>query len=443
MTPRRRRAALVVIVVLANAGMLSHATNAGSGDEPHYLAIAHSLAFDGDLDMANNYGAAEPLIAGGGLDPGLHVYPGKDGIVRPAHDIGLPLLFVPYVRVAAPLVAAMMPHVPPALARRARLTPTIFYRNVIGVGMLAVAAILALLTMRLCDWAGATPAAAFWTTTMMAVTAPLSVFSFLFFTEIPSAAVAVAVVYLLAVRNPAPLAWGLAGVLTGALLLLHSRNMGIVIALVIIAAVRAQRTQGRTAGIAYAASVAALFVVRSAILYHFWGTWLTSKLAHLGPWVSLGFQIEGAALRAAGLLIDQEYGLLVYSPLFVLALPGLVQLWRTSRTACLTIVLICGCYLGLVLLPLTNPWGWTGGWSPPARFLVPILPFLVVAIAEVVPRLPRAVLVPVVTLQIVIGAYMWQHPKSLWNDGVGTASMCTRNGLPVCGWLPSLTRFGK
>jgi hypothetical protein len=440
---RRRRAALVVIVVLANAGMLSHATNAGSGDEPHYLAIAHSLAFDGDLDMANNYGAAEPLIAGGGLDPGLHVYPGKDGTVRPAHDIGLPLLFVPFVRIAAPMVTAAMPRVPTALARRARLTPTIFYRNVIGIGMIALAAILALMTMSLCEWAGASPSAAFWTTALMAVTPPLSVFSFLFFTEIPSALFAVGVVRLVVVRDPSPRAWGVAGVLTGALPLLHSRNMGIVIALVIIAALRAQRTQAQTSAVAYAAAVAALFVVRSAILYHLWGTWLTSKLAHLGAWVSLGHQVQGATLRAAGLLVDQEYGLLVYAPLFVLAAPGIVELWRRNRLACLTVVLVCGCYLSLVLLPLTNPWGWTGGWSPPARFLVPILPFLVVAIATAVPQMRRAVLIPLVTLQIVIGAYAWQHPKMLWNDAVGTASICSRGGLPVCGWLPSLTPFGK
>ena len=59
--------ALRTIVALVLLGFITHSTNAGSGDEPHYLAIAHSIAFDGDLDLANNYGANEPLIAGGGL----------------------------------------------------------------------------------------------------------------------------------------------------------------------------------------------------------------------------------------------------------------------------------------------------------------------------------------------------------------------------------------
>jgi hypothetical protein len=58
--------ALRTIVALVLIGFITHSTNAGSGDEPHYLAIAHSIAFDGDLDLANNYGANEALIAAAG-----------------------------------------------------------------------------------------------------------------------------------------------------------------------------------------------------------------------------------------------------------------------------------------------------------------------------------------------------------------------------------------
>ena len=68
--PARFRRLLRLLVALVLAGLITHGTYAGTGDEPHYLAIAHSLAFDGDLDVANNYGASEPLIAGGSLDAG-------------------------------------------------------------------------------------------------------------------------------------------------------------------------------------------------------------------------------------------------------------------------------------------------------------------------------------------------------------------------------------
>jgi hypothetical protein len=438
---RRRRRWLVALVVFVSGGMLTHSTSAGTGDEPHYLAIAHSLAFDGDLDMANNYGAAEPLIGGGGLQPGLHVQPGTDGVLRPVHDVGLPLLFVPYVRVAVPLVTALAPRVPPALARRARLTPTIFYRNVIALGVIAIASALAIVTMALCEWAGATPRVAFWTTAVMVMSVPLSVFSFLFFTEIPSAAAAAAATFLLAARPPDARRWLAAGALAGLLLLVHSRNLGISAGLAVLVLVRLRQTQAWTAAAACLVGALMLFVLRAVLLHHLWGTLLTTKLAYGGTWGGPWFQARGVFLRVAGLLVDQEYGLLIYAPLFVLAVPGMLRLRRTHRDAWVAVSLVCGGYLLFVLLPLTNPYGWTGGWCPPARFLVPIVPFLVVLIAAAMPAIPRGLLVPLLAVQLVIDAYAWQHPKTLWNEGTGTAGICTRGTLTVCDWLPSLTRF--
>jgi hypothetical protein len=213
-------------------------------------------------------------------------------------------------------------------------------------------------------------------------------------------------------------------------------------ALVLIAVLRARATHAWRPIAAGATTFAALFVLRAALLHQLWGTWVTTRLAYGGTWGGPGFQIRGVILRATGLLIDQEYGLLIYAPIFVLAVPGLVRLWRTHRAAWVTIVVVGASYLLFVLLPLTNPYGWTGAWSPPARFLVPILPFLVVAVAAAIPVVPRAVLVPLIVLQLTIDAYVWQHPKNLWNDSTGTAAICTRGGLPVCRWLPSLTRFG-
>src|SRR5688500_17367664 len=75
-TRRARRRVLQPIIALALWGLITHGTFAGSGDEPHYLAVAHSIAFDSDFDLSNNYGASEPLIAGGTLKPEAHVRPG-------------------------------------------------------------------------------------------------------------------------------------------------------------------------------------------------------------------------------------------------------------------------------------------------------------------------------------------------------------------------------
>ncbi len=140
---RRARRTLQTIVVLALWGLITHCTFAGSGDEPHYLAIAHSLAFDGDLDLANNYGAAEPLIAGGHLKPEAHIRPGVGGTMRPVHDIGLPLLFTPYVRIAVPVTGFLTRTIPPSAMQRARLNSAVLYRHLVSLAMIALAAILA------------------------------------------------------------------------------------------------------------------------------------------------------------------------------------------------------------------------------------------------------------------------------------------------------------
>ena len=86
-------------------GMATHGTHAGEGDEPHYLAVAHSIAFDFDLDVSNNYGPGEPLIGGGGLDPDGHTRRGVNDVLRPVHDVGLPFLFAPFPRIGVPLVS--------------------------------------------------------------------------------------------------------------------------------------------------------------------------------------------------------------------------------------------------------------------------------------------------------------------------------------------------
>lgn len=45
---------LIVTVVLVLWGLITHGTHAGEGDEPHCLTMAHSLAFDHDLDLTND-----------------------------------------------------------------------------------------------------------------------------------------------------------------------------------------------------------------------------------------------------------------------------------------------------------------------------------------------------------------------------------------------------
>lgn len=80
-----------------------------------------------------------------------------------------------------------------------------------------------------------------------------------------------------------------------------------------------------------------------------------------------------------GLLVSPARGLLFYSPVLLLMLPGLFIGYGEHKFACSLITIIFGIYLGFYA-----KWeAWHGGWSWGPRYLVPVLPLTIVPIAEV------------------------------------------------------------
>jgi hypothetical protein len=439
--PQRALVTLRTIVALVLVGFITHSTNAGSGDEPHYLAIAHSIAFDGDVDLANNYGSDEPLIAGGGLAPENHVHAGAGGVARPVHDVGMPLLFAPVARVLKPLAAWLSAAAPESLMRRAKLTPTVLYRHSISLVMIAVATWMAGVLFQTCLELGASIRAASGTTLIAVLSPPLLVHSTLFFTELPSAAVALFVFRRTHTAVPASVpGWMLIGVGIGLLILLHVRNAGLAIALAALA-FRAAGTQAARPheALALSGGLALLLLVRTGVNHVFWGTWVTTPHAALGQSSGIAATAREAGIRLAGITIDQEFGLLPYAPILLLAPIGLAMI-RDRRVAG-GIVFTSVCYIAPILWPVTNVHGWTGGWSPAARFMVPVVPLLALTLPAAFLHIPRVLLAVLLLLQITIDAYVWQNPKNLWNDGDGIAAVCSRGGFSVCGALPSVTRW--
>jgi hypothetical protein len=377
--PSRARRALQVVVFAALWGLLTHGTHAGTGDEPHYLAIAHSLAFDGDLDLGNNYGAGEPLVGAGTLQPETHVRPGVGGIARPVHDIGLPAVFAPFVRVAVPLTNTLVAVVPaPALAR-ARLNPPLLYRHLLS---LAMACLAALLTGAMYDTflaLGGSTRAAFATALLLALSPPLLIFSILFFTELLSALVAFLVFrHITMLDGRGAGRWALLGLATGFLFLLHARNVGLVLPLAALTLPMLRDPARRRDWAAFTLALVAMVAVRTAVNHLFWGTLVAGPHARTGEWTGAAAMLAEMLTRAAALLVDQEFGLLPYAPI----------------------------YVGVLVF---------------AGFRV----------------VPRPLLAAVVALQIAISAYTWQNPKVLWNNGTGRAAICDTIGDRACRYLPS------
>ena len=148
------------------------------------------------------------------------------------------------------------------------------------------------------------------------------------------------------------------------------------------AARRARRAPRRVARAAPAAAGRAggLPVVASALgiaFYHhaLYGFWNPGRVYGARPEFSVATLADGLP----GLFLDQEFGLLVYAPVLVLALPGLVLLLRKDRRLGLTAL----CAVGAVVLTAGSWHMWRGGFNPPGRFLVPIVPLLFVCVALV------------------------------------------------------------
>ena len=114
------------------------------------------------------------------------------------------------------------------------------------------------------------------------------------------------------------------------------------------------------------------------LAYHqaLYGFWDPRRVYGRRPELALSTLAEGLP----GLLLDQEFGLLVYAPVLALAAPGLrCSCWRRDRR----VALAAGVAVVAVLLT-AGAWPmWRGGFNPPARFLVPVAPLLVVAVALV------------------------------------------------------------
>ena len=145
-------------------------------------------------------------------------------------------------------------------------------------------------------------------------------------------------------------------------------------------------------------------------------------------------------VRLAGLTVDQEFGLLPYAPIYVLAPIGAISLVRTNRTIAVSVLAIVVFYVALIVAPPINVHGWMGGWNPPARFLTPIAPLLGLFVFAGMRAVPNLLVLPVLLLQLLISGYAWQHPKILWNDGNGRAAYCEITGSRVCDRLPSLVK---
>jgi hypothetical protein len=417
-SPRRLDVLIYLIVTLVMLGLITHGNYAGSGDAVHYMVIARSLAFDQDFDVGNDYGDPTNIIK----EPaGSHARIGRNGVLRPVHDVGLPLLAAPFFAVTYRL-AQMTDRLPVSLRRRARLDEFIALRQLISLLMILVTAALAAMFFEASWHVTGQKAFAFIWALVWTLSPPILSHGYVFFTEVPSALVALLVYSrrddLLSDR---PFRRGLGlGLLTGLLVLIHVRNVGLMIALVVLIAWRVRLALGRSLG--FGIGLAIMGAVKIALNVQFWGTVLTTPHEHPGAWLGATAFLSEVTLRSLGLLFDARHGILPSAPIYLLAPAAWFLLTRRSRVVANELLLLVVAYLVFVVMPVTNVYGWRGGWSPAARFLVPIAPFLGLAVPLLMTaRNSLRLVAGLVLLQLLLDAFLWGHPMLLWSEGPGPA----------------------
>lgn len=318
-----------------------------TGDEPRYLLMAHSLVHDGDLNLFNNItqGDFRTFICCLGWEV-MRPF-GRVDTAYALHFIGLPLLIAPGYAVGGRMGATA---------------------ELVAAGVATAAGTL-LLARRAVESAWAARAA----TLLIMLSTPLLFYPAQVFPDLIAAVIGVWGVVLLA-RPLTPTASAGLGFTLAALPWLHGKFVPLLGVLYLLGL----RRQPRRSFAALVAPLLPSYALLAWLYLRMYGHPFPNGPMSAGNLASVDRQLNGWI----GLFIDRDYGLLVRSPVYVVAMVALpyamVRGVPTARVA-------GALFLVFLLIGATN-FDWWGGASIPPRYLVPALPLLAVPLAYGIDR---------------------------------------------------------
>lgn len=326
-----------------------------TGDEPHYLLTALTLAEDRDLDVSDEI-AAERYEAFSEVGLNEQSRRLEGGRMVSPHDPLLPLLLAPGAALAgwagAKVTLALI------AAATAALTLWVAVRR-LGVPVAPGAIVVG----------------------VFAASAPLSAYGAQIYPELPAALATLAGVAV--ATGPASRARvaGLTAAIT-ALPWLSVKYAPVAVALTAVAAwTWWRRGEGRQ--VAWLGAVlgvsGALFVAAHWAWYGGWTPYAVGDHFVTGEFSVVGFDPNpgGRSTRLVGLLVDREFGLAAWQPAWLLAVPAVAAL-ATRRPSGWTYLLVPAAagWLNATFVALTMH-----GWWWPGRQVVVVAPLIVIAVA--------------------------------------------------------------
>ncbi len=402
-------------------GMWSLATVGLGGDEPHYLVITHSLLVDHDLEIENNHARGDyRAFWPGKLDPD-YLQRGRNGRIYSIHSPGLSVLVLPGYGIAGARGAVITMCLIGALAALA----------VYDIALLFGGRAIALLTwMSIC------------------LTVPFVPHSWMLYPEIAGAAIVGWAVLWLAQMGrtsttPTGWVWFARGVCLAALPWLHTKFVLLLAALVALLLWRLRSRIKATAALLL--PIGASLLAWLAYFYVIYGS-VDPQVAYGRAFLNTFVRSENIPRSLLGLLLDQKFGLFVYSPVYVVAAVGVWILLRDRAHRAVAAALIVTAVPFVISSARLIMW-W-GGSSPPARFVVPLLPLLAapmaIALMSVRGRVGRATVTIGIALSVLIVAVGVALPGRFFllppdPHGVARLLEAVQGSAPVTASLPTFT----
>jgi len=399
-----------------------------SGDEPHYLLYARSIAVETDIDLSADYNeGAYRSFYPPDLPP--HSKPGVDPASRYSmHGIGLPVLLIPWYVMAGGLSTGLF-------------TVVVRFSMALWLGAFAL-----ILFELLRDIAG--EKAARRGALLTVLTGPLLFVAPHLFPDLPAMTIS-AGAYLILRRSRGPFAALAAGLLVASLPWLGIKFIAMAAAMAIVGSLMLMCSESspRVRAATYFAPIAASGLGHLTFTWVLYGRLSPLAIYHGGTDTGMRgtgqgeslmvylLDVEGALRTGIGLFLDQKHGLLLFAPHFLLAVAGFAWLWRRKRPVFWALLAVFAAHWGAHALSQE-----LGGWSTPGRPLVGALWTLAIPMGVALAVSPaagragdlfaaaRGVLV---ALGVGLTVLLMAQPQLLYHDfGVDRSLVLSRYGAP-------------
>ncbi len=294
---------LVLIIYLVPLPLIERAWRT-TGDEPHYLLAAHSLVADRDFDLTNNYAHLDYLAFYFSRDITPHIRTNAAGQQILDHQLGLPIIIAP------------------AYALGGRFGVLVF-QAMLG-------SLLAVITFKLAVLTSHDEKASLLATLFVIASPPLLIYQYLVYPELPGALLTTLLIYYV-VSQTKPTS-GAAALVILSLMTLPWLNrrfapLAILLALLILWAWRRDNTAKMgLSGI----GIGGLMATGLSIAMLFWFNSQLDAPVRTDFTTPDGSLLWHRVTRGVGWLLDQQRGLFVYAPIYVVALWGLPVLLSDS-----------------------------------------------------------------------------------------------------------------